>query len=1217
MVQRSSRKGGSQKQHTPVESPDSLHSVSKAKILIALSEGEIAGGITAQDIFLDGTPLAAADGTFNFQGVSFEYRTGTQAQSFIAGNPAVSNEVGVNLEPKQGQSNAWTKRITNTNLDAVSVRLGFPRMTTTKDNGDTVGAVVDYKIEISTDDGPFQNALNGKADGKTTTLYERTHRIDLPKANAHWDIRVTRVSADSTSDRLINRMIIEAYIETIDARLKYPNTALLFVTFDSKQFTDRIPKISVRMKGRIIRVPRNYDPVTRSYSGAWDGTFKWAYSDNPAWIAMDILTNERFGAGERVKVDNIDKWELYRLAQYCDSPVPDGKGGTEPRHKFDVYIQSQETAYNVIRDVVSAFNAMVAYQGNQVVIRGDIPDDVIKVVSNANVVGGYFYYQGGSVKDRHSVAQVSFSNPELNYDDDLEPVSVLSLVQRYQINTIDLTAIGCTRRSEARRRGLWALLSNSSDRTVHFKTGLDGLSYKIGSIIGVADAFTAGHRMGGRIKSASGTLITVDMLPAKMQPGGYLYVNTGGGVAESRKITAILSNNTLQVDRTFDQLPQQGEVWTLDSTSFTQADGTAGRALAMQQFRVTSIVDNDDNTFSVVALIHQPEKYAEIDTGVRVARPPISDIPSSIVPKPENVTIGSQDMIWQGLTVQTLRVTWSQVPGAVYYEGQWKRDNQDWINVPQTPTLGFEVPGIYAGDYQARVRAVNAIGASSLWASALPTRLHGKEGAPPKLAQLTAVGLPWAIQLDWLFSPGSEDASHVELQYGPAKSEQGMQQLSNIPYPGTRYTHYGLKAGAILFYRARLVDKFGNQSEWTDILGAQSSTDADEYLGDLADQFMTEEDGQRLLAEAQFDPEALINEALSRHANVFHQMQQFDNNRADIIEIRETIADRDKAQAEYQQQVQAQFNSTTDSLNQTAALVNQKVTAYADATSANAFYTLKLGVKYNGQDYDAGMSVAAMATDQGVKTRIGFVADDLILLSGQNGNRFSPFAVIGGQVFMSNAMIQDGTIGIAKITQEIGSPNWYASGGAQGWMINKDGRAIFRQVQVNGAVYADSGYFTGEIRANSGWMNNVTIGETCRILGTLEANRIIGDLVQMTSTSFGVNRSTRFDAQYYGNPLFNMVLTITGTMRWGVKSTGLKRLWFSLRRSDGYEQTVNYSVSGSYSGTLPPFRIVVPAGQQATFSSWTESFDQSNPADGAGADVFMFATPEGRSGFSV
>lgn len=1187
-----SRKGGGSKPHTPVESPDSLHSVAKAQILMALGEGEIAGGITSRDIFLDGTPLQSADGTMNFQGVTWDFRPGTQTQDPIPGMPVVTNEIGVGTELKK--SSPWVKRINNNQLDAIGIRLGFPRMTTTKSNGDTVGARVDYRIELSTADGPYVTVINGVADGKTTTLYERTHKIDLPKTNSHWDIRVTRITDDSSSDLLSNKTNIEAYQEIIYARLRYPNTALLYVEFDSKQFNDRIPKISVRMKGRIIRVPRNYDPEARTYSGAWDGMWKMAYSNNPAWIAMDVLTNERFGAGQRITVDQVDKWELYRLAQYCDALVPDGSGGLEPRHEFNVCIQSQNQAYNVIRDIASAFNAMVSYQNNQVVIRGDIPDDVVKVVTNANIVTGMFEYQGGSVKDRHSVAQVSFSNPELNYDDDLEPVSVFELVRRYQVNTIDLTAIGCTRRSEARRRGLWALLSNSSDRTVHFRTGLDGLSYKVGSIIGVADAFTAGHRMGGRIASASGTLITVDALPAKMRAGGKVHVNTAGGVAETRTVRNIISNTQFTVDRTFDFAPQQGEIWTLDETSFLQEDGSAGPALVIQQFRVTSITDNDDNTFNVVGVIHQPTKYAEIDTGVKITRPPISDIPSSVVKRPENVTISSQEMIWQGLTVQTLRVSWDRSVGAVYYEAQWKRDNQDWVNVPQTPSLGFEVPGIYQGDYQARVRAVNAIGASSLWSEAMPVRLNGKEGKPPALANITTVGLPWAIQVDFTYSPGSEDCSYIELQNSISATDgTAWQQLSNIPYPGTRFNHYGLKAGAIFFYRARTVDKFGNTSDWFGPVGGQSSIDADEYLGDLANQFMTEEDGRRLLEEANFDPESIINEALARHANVVHQMAQFDNARADIIEIRQTIADDQKALADFQTNVQSQFN-------QNNALLSQKMTAYTDANSANAFYTLKLGLKYNGQNYDAGLSVAAMASGGTVKTRVGIVADQLVMLSGQGGNQFSPFAIDGGQVFMSSAMIKDGTLGSAKIAQEIGSNNWYTSNASQGWMINKDGRAYFRQVEVTGTVWANAGYFTGEIRAHSGYMNNVTIGETCVILGTLWANKINGPLMQ--AKSFAIT---------HANTNANSVIYWDGTAgRGDVPMTISGRIIRQRNNLQGASRVI-FSANGSNPevGALMTYEIGSSGTQNVTEYSF--SFDVgTSPAN---LQLYAGALNQGRS----
>lgn len=829
------RKSGSSKPSSPKESPDSLHSVATAKILLALSEGECAGGLTDKDIYLDGTPVRAQDGTLNFPGVTWEYRPGTQAQEYIQGIPSVENEISINTPLKQTQP--WTRAISNTQLSALRVRLGLPALQLQKDNGDVVGSRVEYKIELATDGGAYQTVVNGAFDGKTTSLYERSHRIDLPKATTGWQVRVTRLTADSVSNRVANATNIEAYAEVIDAKLRYPNTELLFVTFDAKQFSN-IPQISVKAPGRLIRVPATYDPVARTYSGTWDGSFKWAYSNNPAWVFYDIVLNPRFGLGDRLDASQVDKWELYRIAQYCDQLVPDGFGGsgTEPRFLCDVYIQSQNEAFNVLRDLASIFRGMTYWANNQLFSLADQPRDMTYIFTRANVIGGKFVYAGGSERNRYSTAMVSWSNPDNHYSDEVEAVVEQDLVRRYGVRQTEITAIGCVRRTEANRRGRWVLLTNAKDRLVTFSTGLEGMIPLPGHIIGVADQSLSGKVMGGRISGVNGRVITLDRV-ADVKAGSRLILNLPSGISQARTVQAV-NERQVTVTTTYSETPEVQAVWSVDADD-----------LFIQQYRVTGVTDNDDATFTIAAINHNPDKYAAIDSGARLDERPISAIPPGVQAPPASVAISSYSRVVQNISVETMRVTWDTVPNAIAYECEWRKDNGDWVNAPRTSSLGFEVPGIYSGRYTARVRAINSSDISSIWTSSLEVELTGKVGQPPMPLNFRTSPLLWGVQIDWDFPADTADTLQTEVQYSTTSTGAAPMLLTDVPYPQHMYSQMGLKAGQGFWYRARLIDRIGNQSAWTTWIAGSSSSEAGDYLVDIDNQLQQTDSYKNLVKD--------------------------------------------------------------------------------------------------------------------------------------------------------------------------------------------------------------------------------------------------------------------------------------------------------------------------------------------------------------------------------
>ncbi|MCU2299255.1 phage tail protein [Enterobacter hormaechei subsp. steigerwaltii] len=821
------RKGGSSSSRTPTEQPDDLQSVAKAKILVALGEGEFAGQLTGKDIYLDGTALENADGSQNFSGVTWEFRAGTQAQKYIQGIPGTENEISVGTEVTS--ATAWTRTFTNTQLSAVRLRLKWPSLFKQEDDGDLVGYSVNYAIDLQTDGGTWQTVLNTSVTGKTTSGYERSHRIDLPQAGSTWTIRLRKITADANSAKIGDTMTLQSFTEVIDAKLRYPNTALLYIEFDSSQFNGSIPQISCEPRGRVIRVPDTYDPETRSYSGTWTGAFKWAWTDNPAWIFYDLVVSDRFGLGHRLTAANIDKWTLYQVAQYCDQMVPDGKGGdgTEPRYTCNVYIQDRNDAYTVLRDFAAIFRGMTYWGGDQIVALADMPRDVDYSYTRANVVGGRFTYSSSTTKTRYTTALVSWSDPGNAYADAMEPVFEQALVARYGFNQLEMTAIGCTRQSEANRKGRWGILTNNKDRVVSFDVGLDGNIPQPGYIIAVADELLSGKVMGGRISAVNGRVIKLDRV-ADAAAGDRLILNLPSGASQSRTIQAV-NGESVTVTTAYSETPQPEAVWVVESNE-----------LYAQQYRVVSVADNDDGTFTITGAWHDPDKYARIDTGAIIDQRPVSVIPPGNQSPPENIVISSFSVVQQNISVETMRVSWDQAQNAIAYEAQWRRNDGNWVNVPRSSTTSFDVPGIYAGRYLVRVRAINAAEISSGWGYSEEKTLTGKVGNPPKpVGFIASDNVVFGIELSWGFPANTDDTLKTEIQYSLTGTEEDAMLLTDVPYPQRKYQQMGLKAGQIFWYRAQLVDRSGNESGYTDWVRGQASID----VSDITDAILEDMKG--------------------------------------------------------------------------------------------------------------------------------------------------------------------------------------------------------------------------------------------------------------------------------------------------------------------------------------------------------------------------------------
>jgi predicted phage tail protein len=727
-------KGGGGKVRVAVESADSLQSKAFVQIIDLVGEGEIEGLVNGlKSVYLDGTPLENADGTYNFPGFEMETRSGTQDQGYIEGFPSTEKEVQVNTESKFGVPVVRT--ITNSEVDAVRVRVSMPQMTyQDPTNGDLSGTEVAYAIEVQANGGGYLEKVRDIIIGKCVSKYERSYRIELT-GEGPWDVRLVRLSEDSASQTLQNKTVFEAYTEIVDGKLRYPNSAVVAVKVDASQFSS-VPVRAYDMKLLRVKVPTNYDPVTRSYSGSWDGLFYIAWTDNPAWIFYDLVTSERYGLGSFIPEDQIDKWSLYTIARYCDELVPDGFGGTEPRFTCNLYLQTRAEAYKVIQDLASIFRGMAYWAQGTLTVVQDAPDDPAFLFNSSNVLNGVFSYQGSSAKARHTVALVTWNDPDDSYRQKVEYVEDADAIARYGIIETQVVAFGCTSRGQASRVGKWLLYTERfQTETVTFRTGLNGSTCRPGQIILVSDPARAGSRRGGRILSASGATINVDQNMA-IDPSTHTFsaLLPNGTVEEKQILSASLKQIILT--SAFSQDPLPGSVWMVASAE-----------VEPQYFKIINIMEVEGGVHEITALAHNPDKYDSIERDLKLEPRSISSL-STVPDSPSSIIITETLYEVNGAVRVKVTASWNPVSGATGYLVQWKRDSLNWSTLPETSTNEVEVLNAEPGEYTFKVVALNSLGSRSVPSTAT-REVKGKALPPASVQSFSLIPNAGRAELSW------------------------------------------------------------------------------------------------------------------------------------------------------------------------------------------------------------------------------------------------------------------------------------------------------------------------------------------------------------------------------------------------------------------------------------------------------------------------------------
>ncbi|HEE0354674.1 TPA: DUF1983 domain-containing protein [Klebsiella pneumoniae] len=950
---------------TPVEADDTVNSRAMASILDLLGEGVVGGLINgAKSIFIDGVALENEDGSFNYSGVTWDFRDGSQDQSPMPGFDFVETPKAVNTQLKT--TNAVTVAIDNDDADRVRVIMKFPSLRSIdKKTGDTNGTSVQFKFQLANGNGSFYDVIaTGESSSdvtltaKKTGVYYRSYEIQLPKPGRAYKVRVLRLSADSNDQYLFNDTWVDSIGEIVDTPMNYPNSVLVGLKVNSEQFGSSMPSRSYLIRGLKIRVPSNYDENTNTYNGVWDGTFKLLSSSNPAWILFDLLTNARYGLGKFVSESMIDLGQLYQIGRYCDEEVDDGFGGKEKRFAINTQITSRQDAYRLIQDIAGAFRGMVFWAGGMVNIMQDSPSDPVMLFTNANVKDGLFTYKGSARKDRPSVALITYNNKQDGYKQNVEYVEDQEAMARYGERKTEAVAFGCTSRGQAHRVGLWLLYTARMESDmITFTAGLDASFLMPGETVLIQNKYRAGKRNSGRIVSFTKNSITLDAPVSLKKSGSFIRIINQEGKIVERDINETGDNITKVTFKTAlataDQ-PVANGVWTI-----TEPDLVPMRA------RVVAIAQGETpGSFDITVVQNNASKYQAIDNGAALV-PENTTVLDPTYSKPSNLVISEGTYLSSpgNLSVKLMLAWEGKSPE---YWVSWRRSDEgnvsNWQSARATEEQ-YEIVNVAEnGRYDFQLYSVSFGGKKSEIITAV-YQVKGTMTPPGAPTSLTAVGDYRNVVLNWV-NPDSVDLAQINVY---ASKTNKLDTATLIAQAATTtFTHAGLGDNETWYYWIRAVNKRGMVGQPNSNLGTEATTR--DVLSFLKDKITSSELGKELLDE--IDSKA-TQEAVD---NAIGEVQN---------SVNESIQQVENDLAQTSSEIKAQVDSVNQSLKENIDTVNQTIVDNIDTvnqtinTNISNVNSQIEAAKQSIKDGDAALSQEIKKAQSSLTTSLSQTSKDL------------------------------------------------------------------------------------------------------------------------------------------------------------------------------------------------------------------------------------------------
>lgn len=1037
-------------QRTPYEAPNDLSSRQKISLIDLISEGPIEGPEEINNVvndlscvYLDDTPVIDGSGNSTVNGMTAQWRAGTLEQPGLYGFTSSANEEPVGIEVKYNVP--VTRTITSPYIDRLRLTFGTQSLVESKDNGDRVPTSVQLEIQIQRGSVWSTEKVVTITGKRSNSPYLMAVILDnLPPSP--FSVRMRRLTPDSTTDKIQNNTVWSSYSELIDINQTYPGSAVAGLTFESEQFGNKFPRRNYLIKGRIIQVPGNYNPDTRVYSGIWDGTFKPAWSDNPAWVLWDLLTHPRYGMGQRLKIAEVDKFALYMIGQYCDQEVDDGFGGKEPRVRCNAYITDLRKAYDVISELCSSMRIMPVWNGQVLTFVQDRPSDSVWPYTNANVADGVFEYSFSPVKARHNVVEVRFIDPDNGWKTSVEQVSDDVSVAKNGRNVLRVDAFGCTSRGQAHRHGLWILMTEKLEtQTVEFRIGAEGLRHTPGDIFEIADNDWVDMQIGGRILSADPekkTLLLDRNIEKPAKGDAHVIVTDGSGMPKTIKVTGYPATNQITLDVMPEGIPQHS-VWTLSLPS-----------LRRRLFRAVSLADNSDGTFIVTAVQHAPEKEAIVDKGAVFEPKPDTPL-GGFIPPVENLTveISSDNEAWQAAA------SWNSPYALRGVEYLLKLTIGDRVaGTAVTKESFYRFSGMPQGNYVLTVTPQNDRGQKGEPASTL---FSVNPPLPPSYIEVE----PGYFSLGIVPRSGGQNSLRAQYEFWFSDKQvadiRDVESVAAYLGNGTMWIVQGrnMKAGHRYYVYVRSVNVVG-KSIFVEASGIPESN-ADEILDAVQKELEDSAIIKDLQSQADDNFEAIINNANNAYGQWGYWQRENGAMKAEIIEVRNYTITETTALAEKLDAVQVKAE---DGL----ALAQNSIRAQWDMASgqASVVHDMKVRIRYNGEDYSAGMVIGAELKGGQVNTLIGFNAQQFAFYNPVKKSMDMFMYMKDGQVFMREAFINQAWLNSVVVTDKMQSENYVP--GKTGFLIDaKGGNAEFNSATFRGNLDIRSAASGGRMEINN------------------------------------------------------------------------------------------------------------------------------------------------------